>query len=51
MNRLRGNDWMFRLALGAAIATVAAALHARDPGINQPGAIGNTGTARRSLRR
>jgi hypothetical protein len=42
---------LFGLAVGVAAVTLAAPLHARDPGINQPGAIGNTGPARRSGRR
>lgn len=40
MDSLRSNKWILRLALGAAIATLSGVLHARDPGINQPGVVG-----------
>jgi len=48
---IKGNKWIFALAIGVATATLAGTLYARDPGINQPGAMGNTGPARRSIRR
>lgn len=34
-------------ALGILMAGTSTALHARDPGINQPGAAGNRGGVRR----
>jgi hypothetical protein len=50
MNSKR-SKWMGQLAIGVALATLSGVLHAWDPGINQPGAVGNTGPARRSIRR
>jgi len=44
------SKWICGLAIGVAVATFSPALYARDPGLNQPGAIGNTGPARRSVR-
>ena len=37
--------WMFALVVGAAAATLSGPLQALDPGINQPGAMGNVGIA------
>jgi ABC-type branched-subunit amino acid transport system permease subunit len=48
---IKGNKWVFALAIGVTTATLAGTLYAWDPGINQPGAMGNTGPARRSIRR
>ncbi|MEE4237746.1 MAG: hypothetical protein V2I51_13590 [Anderseniella sp.] len=39
MNTIR-NKWTVGLVIGAAIAALSGALHARDPGFNQPGAVG-----------
>jgi len=41
MNSKR-NMWIGSLFLGAAAAMLSPALHARDPGRNQPGALGNS---------
>jgi len=47
---IKRNKWIFGLAIGVAAAALSGAVHAWDPGINQPGALGNTGPARRSVR-
>jgi hypothetical protein len=39
MNSKR-NKWISGLVIGMALAMLSSALYARDPGINQPGAIG-----------
>jgi len=39
MNSKR-NKWISGLVIGVALAMLASALYARDPGINQPGVIG-----------
>ena len=39
------------IVVALASLTMAGALQARDPGINQPGAVGNAGAARRTVRR
>jgi len=41
------NKWINSVIIGVAAATLSGALYARDPGINQPGAIGNRGPIRR----
>src|SRR5512134_2390781 len=38
----RRNKWVRAMLIAAAIAALPGALHARDPGINQPGAVGGT---------
>ena len=46
----RGSNLRHILIVGAALAALSGALHARDPGINQPGAAGNVGgVARRRI--
>jgi len=39
---IKGNKWIFALAIGVATATLAGTLYAWDPGINQPGVHGGT---------
>lgn len=39
---IKRNKWICGLAIGVAIAAFSPALYARDPGINQPGAVGGT---------
>jgi hypothetical protein len=39
MNDVR-NKWLYGLAIGLMLAPFSGALHARDPGINQPGVVG-----------
>jgi hypothetical protein len=34
------NKWISGLVIGVAAATLSGVLHARDPGINQPGVVG-----------
>jgi hypothetical protein len=41
MNKRR-NKWACSLFIGAAVVALSGALHARDPGINQPGVRGGT---------
>jgi len=49
---IKRNEWIRQLAMiGVAGAILFPALQAGDPGFNQPGARGNTGPARRSVRR
>lgn len=48
---IKRSKWIGSLILGVAEAMLSPALHARDPGRNQPGAVGNTGPARRAVRR
>lgn len=42
-NTTRGKKWISALLAGALIASLPVVLHARDPGVNQPGAAGNVG--------
>jgi hypothetical protein len=37
----RRNQWVRALLVGALAIILPGALHARDPGVNQPGAVGN----------
>jgi len=39
---IKRNKWIFGLAIGVAAAALSGAVHAWDPGINQPGAAGGT---------
>jgi hypothetical protein len=39
---IKGNKWVFALAIGVAAVTLVGTLYAWDPGINQPGARGGT---------
>lgn len=44
------NKWLYALVIGVTVTTLSGAVQARDRGVNQPGAVGNTGAARRSVR-
>lgn len=48
---IKRNKWIVGLAVGVVATMLSGAVYAVDPGINQPGAVGNTGPARRSLRK
>jgi hypothetical protein len=39
----RHNKWIGGLAISVAVATLSPLLNAGDPGLNQPGALGNVG--------
>ncbi|HWR91628.1 MAG TPA: hypothetical protein VN300_04345 [Desulfobacterales bacterium] len=39
---IKRNKWIAGLAVGVAVAMLSGELYARDPGINQPGAVGGT---------
>ena len=40
---IKRNKWIAGLVVGVAVAMLSGALYAWDPGINQPGAMGNVG--------